>query len=556
MPLSAYVKGVYCYGPSINRQLWLALKRDPLRSVALPCGRPGFLRTSKLGTQHFVHLRRHPDCAWANESAEHVEVKRAIIDALAESGWEVRAEQSGPDWRADVLATSPTGRRIAFEVQLSPQTFEETVTREDRFREAGVEGVWLFRRQPSAAETRASGTRPGIPMFALRQEDDGRWGVHLRDVPRPELLPEWTSPSDQVGVGRMALTDFVRAWLDDDTPWRPTREYGDTWTSAISIIESPCRACRMQHALHAVHVPQVTACGIMFTEYRPPSRVAHAIYAHLFAYGPYGIRTLAAVDSLLAARNAAAGALEPPLLAAKIISRNHGEVRFACPHCGDVIEAIELAARLRAGAVIHEQPWPIPNPESFLYDTPDHRPEAHYCLASPDRRCPRTPAPQGPRRMRNGELPIDSPGYGADWPVSRVAVAVRKAAIREGWSDVSEDPTRYFWHSDIAYVRLALKGREVGVGITTGAAWTVAAVEQVFVDAEASGVGCIWIVPPGVHWSSPSLARAMIIPLRVELGARGDAQCRVQLARDEEVALQYALGPLLELAARASAPSP
>ena len=43
------------------------------------------------------------------QAADHVDAKRTIVDALQNSGWQVRTEQCGPDWRADVLATVVRG---------------------------------------------------------------------------------------------------------------------------------------------------------------------------------------------------------------------------------------------------------------------------------------------------------------------------------------------------------------------------------------------------------------------------------------------------------------
>ena len=56
-------------------------------------------------------------------------------------------EFSEADWRADVLAVQG-GKRIAFEVQWSRQTYEETSLRQERYKASNVRGCWLFRIAP------------------------------------------------------------------------------------------------------------------------------------------------------------------------------------------------------------------------------------------------------------------------------------------------------------------------------------------------------------------------------------------------------------------------
>lgn len=50
-------------------------------------------------------------------------------------------------WRADVLAVQG-GKRIAFEVQWSRQTYEATRLRQERYKASNVRGCWFFRIAP------------------------------------------------------------------------------------------------------------------------------------------------------------------------------------------------------------------------------------------------------------------------------------------------------------------------------------------------------------------------------------------------------------------------
>ena len=112
------------------------------------------LKTSKLGTQFFAHKCRG-ECSSAAETAEHLFVKACIAKAIKGTEWEVSTEQRGqaPDgsvWVADVMA-SRGAHRIAFEMQWSAQSSDETARRQEQYRSSGVRGLWLF-RHPSAVQ--------------------------------------------------------------------------------------------------------------------------------------------------------------------------------------------------------------------------------------------------------------------------------------------------------------------------------------------------------------------------------------------------------------------
>lgn len=102
-------------------------------------------------TEHRIRFFRHnpgrpEDCSRisARESPEHLYAKKLITDAVrALDGWTAEPERGGQGWVADVLATGPDGRRIAFEPQLSPMVQAWAVERTRRRAAAGVESVWL-----------------------------------------------------------------------------------------------------------------------------------------------------------------------------------------------------------------------------------------------------------------------------------------------------------------------------------------------------------------------------------------------------------------------------
>ena len=151
MPLRAYIEDREIVSIDLNDEEWSALKaRLKAKEIVLTlpcCGQEGFLRTSNRGLKHFVHLKSANPCDWNPESAEHLKAKVAIMEACREQGWNAIPEFSEADWRADVLAVQG-GKRIAFEVQWSRQTYEETRLRQERYKASNVRGCWFFRIAP------------------------------------------------------------------------------------------------------------------------------------------------------------------------------------------------------------------------------------------------------------------------------------------------------------------------------------------------------------------------------------------------------------------------
>ena len=150
MPLRASIDGKDVIAPLLDDVEWKTLKKatsSGKKHVILPCcQKSGFLRTSPLGTKHFVHKRKL-NCNWKPESKEHLKAKEVIAIACKNAGFEVSTEVSGSDWIADVLATDGQ-LKIAFEVQLSPQTSEITFERDAKYKRDGIECCWFFSKIP------------------------------------------------------------------------------------------------------------------------------------------------------------------------------------------------------------------------------------------------------------------------------------------------------------------------------------------------------------------------------------------------------------------------
>ena len=172
MPLRAIINDVDIIAPLLNSEEWEQLKIDIKKNkyfVKLPCcGQQGFLRTSKTGLNHFYHKHDDKICNWKPESAEHLKLKYEILKACQESGWTAIPEYSENDWRADVFAYNGKNR-LAFEVQLSKQTYEETIERQNKYTRDKVRGCWFFKKILKTADYESNFilNNKEIPLFEL-----------------------------------------------------------------------------------------------------------------------------------------------------------------------------------------------------------------------------------------------------------------------------------------------------------------------------------------------------------------------------------------------------
>jgi hypothetical protein len=190
MPLRAYIDNEEIISIDQTDEQWNDLKKkikskDSL--LTLPCCKQvGFLRTSSKGLKHFVHAKSDNTCDWKPESLEHLKAKIEIIEACKENGWKAIPEFSETNWRADVLAIQ-NEKKIAFEVQWSKQTFEETKFRQDRYKESNVRGCWFFRTAPKELRRYDESLLADkeIPAFKIFKDENSNITAQLRQTQLP-----------------------------------------------------------------------------------------------------------------------------------------------------------------------------------------------------------------------------------------------------------------------------------------------------------------------------------------------------------------------------------
>jgi len=146
MPLKAIIDGETIIGPDLSKDEWAELKIRHKKGLPVRmccCGAPGHLRTTK-GTQHFYHAV-YTGCPHDNESKEHLEIKYLIYRFCQAGQWETSVEFPSSDrtWISDVFAQKD-GRKIAFEIQLSPIPSSDLLSRDKKYRDEGIESYWLL----------------------------------------------------------------------------------------------------------------------------------------------------------------------------------------------------------------------------------------------------------------------------------------------------------------------------------------------------------------------------------------------------------------------------
>jgi len=134
------------------KDLVVASKKHQIILTMCCCGTRAIPRKGSR-RPHFAHYRRPANCNHKDESKEHLEAKSIIAQACLEAGYEVDTEVSGPGYEADVM-TVKDGKKTAFEVQLTYQTFDVTEERRQRYKSDNVRDIWLFKKMPAGCDGR------------------------------------------------------------------------------------------------------------------------------------------------------------------------------------------------------------------------------------------------------------------------------------------------------------------------------------------------------------------------------------------------------------------
>lgn len=246
MPLRAYINDQEIISIDLSDDEWTKLKADIKNKksvLTLPCcEQEGYLRISSKGLKHFVHSKSACPCDWKPESAEHLKAKIAIIEACRENGWEAIPEFSEKDWRADVLAVQGQ-KRIAFEIQWSRQSYEETKYRQERYKDSNVRGCWFFRIAPK------------------EMLDYSKSLVADKDIPAFKIFKdEHSDIIAQVGQRQMPLKALVAGLLNRKLKFCHHIRLKPKQEVTILFFEYECWKCKRPQYCYTVYPKFRTVC--------------------------------------------------------------------------------------------------------------------------------------------------------------------------------------------------------------------------------------------------------------------------------------------------------
>ena len=138
-----------------------------------------------------------------------------MLRGCRDAGWDVDTEVAGDGWRADVLAENGK-HKIVFEVQWSAQAFDETESRQQRYRKDGVRCAWLFRKIPKGFVASKD-----LPMFQMNFSD--------RDNPNVDQLP---------------LKSFAQSLLNGQFRFCEQVNSARTQSLTVKFFEYECYRCK------------------------------------------------------------------------------------------------------------------------------------------------------------------------------------------------------------------------------------------------------------------------------------------------------------------------
>ena len=175
---------------SLSTEAWSALefKNRSARHLRMPCcSSQVTLKKSSRGTQFFAH-KSVAACTTAPETEAHLCLKQLAAEAARANGWDAETEvrgatPSGDPWTADVLAVK--GRiKVAVEIQWSPQTIEETMSRQARYRRSGIRCLWLLGHGGIPIEAT-------LPAARIVEDKEGSFVALVPTGSDEQRLPMW-----------------------------------------------------------------------------------------------------------------------------------------------------------------------------------------------------------------------------------------------------------------------------------------------------------------------------------------------------------------------------
>jgi len=358
--LSAHLDGEPVTSIDFNSHAWDELKADVRsrrRALSLqPCGVPATAKTSPLGLHFFAHTPGETPCTAVHpgESREHLAAKAEILKGCLDAGWPAAAEVRAPDgsWIADVLADNGT-HKIAFEVQISPQTRLDYERRQAQYAVDGVRCAWYVTHQTSVL-TPSTDLPIFLIQFPAEQTRDVRAGAS-------SVNAEITVAFEQEQV---PLRHVARMRLRGQITYRSHLTFQRPSTFFVATEPTVCSRCQQPFLLWQVRAEEAaSACGIW---------VSHAQGGLERSDGhALGLPSvLAAVQQVADRRQLAPARYALP-------ADGTGQMRLRCPSCS--VPAVGANHAPLLGSAVEGQPEALRVPGH-----PEPRFHPHWCLTQGD----------------------------------------------------------------------------------------------------------------------------------------------------------------------------
>lgn len=182
------------------------------------CGANAIPKTSIKYKRFFSH--QTDQCATAPETIWHKTAKKIIVDEFAKLGFKAVEEQIGSGWIADVYVEL-NGRKIAIELQQSPQTLRVYIERQKKYSECQVEAYWLV------FPPRYLTLKKAIGQYRLKNEFNKKcpnqgFFPSLNDLP-VFYIDEKEYRIKGVGLFNHSIEDFILSLV------KSKLAYGRTW---------------------------------------------------------------------------------------------------------------------------------------------------------------------------------------------------------------------------------------------------------------------------------------------------------------------------------------
>lgn len=167
----------------------------------------------------------------------HNLIQDKILTVCHDLNIEAKKEYKGKGWRADVFVFNENDP-IAFEIQITPQSLNKTLLRQEKYSLAGVRGCWLFEKPIQKRYQE----RPDLPLFYVENQNEQLF-VNLGDRRKISIL------------------EFLTHFINDKIQFRNKAICKKNQIVELVFYDYDCWKCKKKNHLYYVNNPFLSACN-------------------------------------------------------------------------------------------------------------------------------------------------------------------------------------------------------------------------------------------------------------------------------------------------------